>query len=57
VVLGVLEGRAPFEEHRTQLSRGARLLLYTDGVTEAANPADEESGEKRLEELIRGEGA
>ena len=39
------------------MSRGARLLLYADGVTEASNPADEEFGGKRLEELLRGEGA
>jgi sigma-B regulation protein RsbU (phosphoserine phosphatase) len=28
---------------------GDRLLLYTDGVTEASNPRDEEYGEARLE--------
>ena len=52
VVLGVLEG-ALFSEERVQLEDGARLLLYTDGVTEAANPADEEFGEQRLEQLLR----
>ena len=56
VVLGVLDG-APFVEEKTQLGEGARLLLYTDGVTEAANPADEEFGEQRLEQLIREKGA
>jgi sigma-B regulation protein RsbU (phosphoserine phosphatase) len=29
------------------------LVLYTDGVTEAFNEADEEFGEKRLMEAIR----
>lgn len=34
-----------------QLPRGARLVLYTDGVTEAENPDGEMYGEKRLEEV------
>jgi sigma-B regulation protein RsbU (phosphoserine phosphatase) len=32
---------------------GDTLVLYTDGVTEAFNDADEEFGEKRLMEAIR----
>ena len=35
---------------------GARVLLFTDGITEAANPADEEFGEERLEQLIGEQG-
>jgi sigma-B regulation protein RsbU (phosphoserine phosphatase) len=31
-----------------RLDAGTTLLLYTDGVTEAFNPADEEYGELRL---------
>jgi sigma-B regulation protein RsbU (phosphoserine phosphatase) len=38
-LLGVLE-TARYAEHRLQLHRGDTLLLYTDGVTEAANSAD-----------------
>ena len=36
-----------------QLSPGDILILYTDGITEAANPAGEEFGEERLLHLLR----
>ena len=29
------------------------LIVFTDGVTEAMNPADEEFGEDRLKDLLR----
>jgi len=34
------------------LARGDRIILFTDGVTEARNKAEEEFGEQRLEELV-----
>jgi sigma-B regulation protein RsbU (phosphoserine phosphatase) len=36
----------------TSLNPGDTLLLYTDGVTEAANPSGEEFGESRLVETL-----
>jgi serine phosphatase RsbU (regulator of sigma subunit) len=36
-----------------QLSSGDILVLYTDGVTEACNDAEEEFGEHRLIEAVR----
>ncbi len=50
-VLGILEG-AKFEEDRLTLMPGDRLVCYTDGVTEAANPSNEQYGEERLYALI-----
>ncbi len=36
-----------------RLSPGDTLALYTDGITEAFNPAEEEFGEQRLVEALR----
>lgn len=52
MVLGVLPA-GPYEAMEVTLEPGDRLLLYTDGVTEAANPADEEYGDVRLEAYVR----
>jgi sigma-B regulation protein RsbU (phosphoserine phosphatase) len=35
-----------------ELKRGDLLVLYSDGITEATNPAEEEFGEQRLRNLI-----
>ena len=43
-----------YETGETVLEPGGRLVLYTDGVTEAANEADEQWGEERLVGLLRG---
>jgi phosphoserine phosphatase RsbU/P len=37
----------------TRLEPGDRLVLYTDGVTEASDPNEEEFGEERLVRLIQ----
>jgi sigma-B regulation protein RsbU (phosphoserine phosphatase) len=42
-----------FRNERLTLPADAKLLLYTDGVTEAMNPAKELFGEDRLLELLR----
>lgn len=42
---------ADYSAHRRGLDRGARLLLVTDGATEAQNPKGEMFGEARLEAL------
>lgn len=46
-VLGVFEGKT-YEQGSVQLSTGDRVVLFTDGITEACNSADEEFGEARL---------
>lgn len=41
-----------YEQGETRLDPGDTLLLYTDGVTEAANAAEEEFSERRLRALL-----
>jgi sigma-B regulation protein RsbU (phosphoserine phosphatase) len=53
IVLGMIEGM-PFPEASVELRPGARLLLYTDGVTDAENTAGEQFGAERLEEAMAG---
>ncbi|MEQ8653971.1 MAG: SpoIIE family protein phosphatase [Kiloniellales bacterium] len=53
IPLAVMEG-FEFAEDHIQLSSGDLLLLYTDGVTEAFNTADEAYGEARLEQALGG---
>ncbi|MBM3319690.1 MAG: SpoIIE family protein phosphatase [Candidatus Eisenbacteria bacterium] len=50
IPLGILPD-APYEEGRTALKRGETLLLFTDGVSEAMRPTDEEFGEERIASL------
>ncbi len=53
---GMIIGMFPvanYEESVVDLEPGDVLIAFTDGVTEALNPAEEEFGEERLKELIR----
>src|SRR5687767_5240889 len=45
-----------YEEHEIALSPGDRIVLFTDGVSEAANRAGEIFGEQRIEELVANAG-
>ena len=49
-VLGVFP-EWPYEQAEVALEPGDRLLLFTDGITEASNALDEEFGEERLIQL------
>lgn len=51
MALGIMED-LPYQEHSLLLAPGSTLLLYTDGVTEAFNPENQEFGERRLSELL-----
>src|SRR5437879_4238826 len=51
-VLGVFASR-DYELGSVQLSLGDRVILFTDGVTEACSPAGEEFGETRLLHLLK----
>jgi sigma-B regulation protein RsbU (phosphoserine phosphatase) len=47
VPLGLFPGRA-YDEHTVRLEHGDMLVLYTDGITEARNAANELFGDERL---------
>jgi sigma-B regulation protein RsbU (phosphoserine phosphatase) len=51
-VIGVFRS-CVYEQETVQLQSGDVLLAFTDGVTEALNPEEEEYGEERLQELLR----
>ena len=52
LLLGVMAG-AEYERGQVTLDPGDVLALFTDGVTEAMSPEDEEYGEPRLEKLLQ----
>jgi sigma-B regulation protein RsbU (phosphoserine phosphatase) len=51
IVLGAFPNQN-FTAASVRLQSGDRLVLYTDGVTEAANADDEEFGDARLIEVL-----
>lgn len=51
LVVGMMEGM-PYEEAAIDLLPGDRVLLYTDGVSEAADPSGDMYGEDRLYALL-----
>jgi sigma-B regulation protein RsbU (phosphoserine phosphatase) len=51
IPLGMFAG-AQFEISRLSLGSGDSLLLYTDGLTEARNPAGQEYGVRRLRKTV-----
>jgi sigma-B regulation protein RsbU (phosphoserine phosphatase) len=48
--LGV--GPGEYSETEIQLTPGSRVVFYSDGITEAANPDEEEYGELRLKQHL-----
>src|SRR6266478_1062139 len=45
-------GFGSFSEVKVNLTEHSRLVFYSDGITEAVNPADEEYGTARLQEHL-----
>ncbi len=52
LILGMFDF-AEYESQETKLSPGDTIYLYTDGISEASDPAGDEFGDSRLEELVR----
>ncbi len=52
VILGMMPN-LPYQQETIPLEEGDWIVMFTDGVTEAVNEADEEFEEKRLIEVIR----
>jgi sigma-B regulation protein RsbU (phosphoserine phosphatase) len=50
--LGVFAG-SRYEQRTVTLAPGDVLLVFSDGITEAPGPGEEEFGERRLERLLR----
>jgi serine phosphatase RsbU (regulator of sigma subunit) len=50
--LGILAA-APYSENRITMNPGDVLAIYSDGVTEAQNPVEEEFGEDRFGDVLR----
>ena len=46
------EARESYEENRTKLEYGDRIILYTDGIPEAINEERKEYSNRRLEEVV-----
>ncbi|MCC6536820.1 MAG: PP2C family protein-serine/threonine phosphatase [Bryobacterales bacterium] len=51
-VLGLLNG-ARYEQGERAMENGDLLVLYSDGILEAANKADEQFGEERVMAVVR----
>jgi sigma-B regulation protein RsbU (phosphoserine phosphatase) len=51
-LLGILE-QTEYEEDSVALAPGDRVVLYTDGISEATNSALEQFGEQRLCEVVQ----
>jgi sigma-B regulation protein RsbU (phosphoserine phosphatase) len=52
MVLGAFDF-AEYHEHQTKLEPGDVVVIFTDGVTEAVNAAQEMFSDERLEKLVR----
>lgn len=50
--LGLIPGTA-YSQTGVRLAKGDKVVLYTDGITEAKNPSDSELGQEGLLEIVR----
>jgi phosphoserine phosphatase RsbU/P len=52
MILGVMRSNVQYEHEIIDIRTGDSLIVFTDGISEAMNPAGEEFTEKRLEALV-----
>lgn len=51
IILGVMKTIMPYNSNSLNLESGDKIILFTDGVSEAMNPYSEEFSESRLEKI------
>lgn len=51
IILGVMKTIMPYNSNSLNLESGDKIILFTDGVSEAMNPYSEEFSETRLEKI------
>lgn len=52
IILGVMKTMMPYTYEKVQLQTGDMVVMFTDGVTEAKNPDDEDYDDERLEQFV-----
>ncbi|MBU1936222.1 SpoIIE family protein phosphatase, partial [bacterium] len=52
LILGTIPG-IPYQQETIKLESGELILMYTDGVSEAMNNAEEEFGDERIAKLLQ----
>ncbi len=50
MILGVMETIIPYDSEKITLEKGDVIVLYTDGISEAMDPVNNEYSEERLEQ-------
>lgn len=53
IILGVMKTFMPYISETVQLESGDLIVLFTDGVTEAKSPEDEEFSDEKLEAEVK----
>ncbi len=53
IIFGVMPTIMPYASETVELVEGDLVVLFTDGVTEAKNPEDEEFSDEKLEALVK----
>lgn len=51
IILGVMKTLMPYNRNSIQLESGDKIIMFTDGVSEAMNPFSQEFSEERLEKI------